>query len=97
MFTGLRQQKQQLIADVPVGSDSDGTVTMRITVPTNFVRTPESADMRRVRLALAELNAALTQVAQGRLRGVDARQRSQQARRAALAGVEKRRAAQVKE
>jgi hypothetical protein len=70
MFTNLRQLKTQLHADVPIGNDADGRVTLHIVVPTFYVRTPDKPLERRVRDALGELNAALTDLGQHRLNGL---------------------------
>jgi gamma-glutamyl:cysteine ligase YbdK (ATP-grasp superfamily) len=67
MFTNLRQYKTLLLADVPVGEDADGRVTLHITVPTLYVRIPDQPLEARVRLAIRELNDALTALGAARL------------------------------
>jgi hypothetical protein len=67
MFANLRQIKTQLHADVTVGSDDDGRVTLHVVVPTTYIRTPDQPGERAVRDALNELNLALQALGESRL------------------------------
>jgi hypothetical protein len=82
MFTNLKQFKTQLHADVPVGSDDDGRVTLHVVVPTTYIRTPDQPGERRVRDAVGELAAALQVLAEARLAGL-----AQAKQRPAVAGI----------